>query len=81
MSMGTEPCPSCGLVQTQVVWGPRNILRIGASLVLLPFYVLGGLAGDHRGPILPLEQMCVPCGKRFKERSVIECVKSIWMHK
>lgn len=77
MSIGSEPCPVCGKTKTRVVRNAKNVLRVGASLLLLPVYLLGGLAGDHRGPLLPLERACPGCGKRFKDRSVIDYVARI----
>ncbi len=78
MTIGSEPCPECCSDRTRVVRSGRNLLRIGASLLLLPAYLLGGLAGDHRGPLLPLERVCPGCGRRFKARSVIDEVARGW---
>lgn len=78
MTIGSEPCPRCGEPKTRVIWGAKNVLRVGASLLLLPAYLLGGLAGDHRGPLLPLQRACPACGIRFKDRSVIDEVVRGW---
>lgn len=72
MRFGSEPCPGCNSLETRVVWSLKSVLRIAASLALLPVYVLGGLAGDHRGPILPLGRRCLKCGRSFKGISVVE---------
>lgn len=68
-------CPHCHASGSRVVRDWRNALRIVASLVLVPFYFLGGMAGDTRGPFLPLERRCPACGHRFKGRSVIDEIR------
>lgn len=50
-------------------------MRILGSIPLLAVYLLGGFAGDDRGPILPLERQCPSCGRRFKGRSVFDTVR------
>ena len=65
-------CPHCHAPHTRIVRDRMNALRIAASFLLVPFYLLGGLAGDTRGPILPLERYCPACGRRSKERSVLD---------
>ena len=69
-------CPHCHGSRCPAARTIRNALRIGASLLLFPLYVLGGLAGDDRGPLLPLEHRCLDCGRAFKERSVVDQVAS-----
>lgn len=68
-------CPRCGSQSTVVVRSGGNAARMAASLLLFPFYVLGGMAGDDRGPLLPLERRCTDCGGRFKRRSVVDEVR------
>lgn len=65
-------CPHCGSSDTTAVSGRANRVRRLASLPLLAFYLLGGLAGDDRGPILPLERRCGGCGRTFRRRSVVD---------
>lgn len=65
-------CPHCRAPRTRIVRSRMNALRIAASFVLVPFYLLGGLAGDTRGPLLPLERLCPICGRRSKDRSVLD---------
>ncbi|MEZ5317939.1 MAG: hypothetical protein R2752_11110, partial [Vicinamibacterales bacterium] len=60
----------------RVVRDGRNAARVAGSLVLLPFYLLGGLAGDDRGPLLPLAHRCSSCGHAFRRRSVVDEVRS-----
>lgn len=70
-------CPRCAAPAFRIARTPANLARIGASVVLLPFYLLGGLAGDDRGPFLPLERRCRACGLTAKDRSVVDYV-AIW---
>jgi len=65
-------CPRCGAPAFRAARTPANLARVGASVALLPFYLLGGLAGDDRGPLLPLERRCGACGLAAKDRSVID---------
>lgn len=65
-------CPHCGASDTRVVWNRANLFRVLGSVVLVPFYFLGGMAGDTRGPLLPLSRRCPACGRVFKERSVVD---------
>jgi hypothetical protein len=65
-------CPRCGTGPFRIARTPMNLARAGASALLLPFYLLGGLAGDDRGPILPLEHHCDACGLVVKGRSVFD---------
>jgi len=65
-------CPRCGAGTLRIAPTLMNVARVGASVLLLPFYLLGGLAGDDRGPILPLERRCGACGLVRKNRSVID---------
>lgn len=67
-------CPRCGAAGARIVRDRANAVRIVASLGLLPVYLLGGLAGDFRGPLLPLVRRCPRCGVRFRERSVVDDV-------
>jgi len=69
-------CPHCLAERTRVERNAMNALRICGSCVLLPFYIAGGLAGDHRGPILPLERRCMVCGRMFKARSIFDALVS-----
>lgn len=68
-------CPHCGASGTRVEWSRMNLLRVGASFLLFPFYVLGGMAGDTRGPFLPLARRCPACGRLSKQRSVVDEIK------
>lgn len=68
-------CPRCGAGSTVRLASFANAGRVAASLVLLPFYLLGGMAGDDRGPLLPLERRCAACGHRFRRRSVLDDVR------
>lgn len=72
------PCPYCHAPAARIARTRMNAVRVCASLVLFPFYMLGGLAGDQRGPFLPLERRCSVCGRHSKARSVIDEVRSIW---
>jgi len=65
-------CPSCGASDTKAVSSRENRIRRVASLPLLVFYLLGGLAGDDRGPLLPLDRRCSRCGRVSRRRSVID---------
>jgi hypothetical protein len=68
-------CPYCGSSDATIVPSRANRARRLASLPLLAFYVLGGLAGDQRGPILPLERECDACRRIFRRRSVIDDIR------
>ena len=68
-------CPHCGSSDTTAVPSQANRTRRLASLPLLAFYLLGGLAGDQRGPILPLERRCGGCGRTFRRRSVVDEIR------
>lgn len=74
-------CPHCHSPETRVVRSRMNALRIAASVLLVPFYVLGGLAGDTRGPLLPLDHRCETCGRTFRERSVLDELKCRRTHR
>jgi len=65
-------CAHCGAPGAGVEWDRANLVRILASVVLFPFYVLGGMAGDTRGPLLPRARRCPACGRPSKERSVVD---------
>jgi len=67
-----EACPYCNASSTRVVRSPMNALRLCASIILLPFTIFGGLAGDGNGPMLPPERRCTACGRRFTSRSVLD---------
>jgi len=69
-------CPHCQAPGTRVVRNRANAFRIATSFILVPFYILGGLAGDTRGPLLPLERHCSACGRRARERSVLDQLRS-----
>jgi hypothetical protein len=75
------PCPHCHAPDTRVVRSRANTLRIAGSVLLVPFYVLGGLAGDARGPLLPLERRCASCGRTFRERSVLDELRGRRTHR
>jgi hypothetical protein len=68
-------CPHCGATGTRVEWSRANLLRVLASVLLVPFYFLGGMAGDTRGPLLPLARRCPACGRVSKGRSVVDEVR------
>ncbi len=67
-----ETCPHCHTPGVRIVRSRRNTARIVVGVLLTPLWILGGLAGGERGPILPLERQCPACGHRFRRRSFVD---------